>query len=225
MFEVSDQFRQLYPGAAAGFLVMGGVVNPATHPALDQLRTQTQQELRERYAGKDRSALLSLPHVQANAAYYRRFDKTYHVILQLESVALKAKPIPRVSTLIEAMFIAELKNQLLTAGHDLAAVRPPVTVGVALGSERYTTLNGRDQVLKAGDMFMADCEGVISNVLYGPDRRTRITPETSAVLFAVYAPAGVGETAVREHLEDIRAGVLLIAPEARTEALVVEPSA
>ena len=225
MFEVSDQFRQLYPGAVAGFLVMRGVLNPATHPALDQLRTQTEQELRERYAGKDRSAFLSLPHVQANAAYYRHFHKTYHVILQLESVALKGKPIPRVASLVEAMFVAELKNQLLTAGHDLGAVRPPVTVGVALGNERYTALNGRDLVLKAGDMFMADSEGVISSVLYGPDRRTRITPETSAVLFAVYAPAGIGETAVREHLEDIRAAVLLIAPEARTEALVVEPSA
>jgi DNA/RNA-binding domain of Phe-tRNA-synthetase-like protein len=121
------------------------------------------------------------------------------------------------------MFVAELKNQLLTAGHDLAAVRPPVTVGVALGNERYTTLNGWDQILKAGDMFMADCEGVISSVLYGPDRRTRITPETSAVLFAVYAPAGIGETAVRQHLEDIRAGVLLIAPEARTETLAYCP--
>jgi len=223
MFTISDEFQRLYPGAAAGFLVMRGVANPATHPALDQLRTQTEQELRGRYAGKDRSALLSLPHVQANAAYYRSFDKTYHVILQLESVALKGKPIPRVSTLVEAMFTAELKNQLLTAGHDLTAVRSPLTVGVALGNERYTTLNGRDQVLKAGDMYMQDAEGVISSVLYGPDRRTRILPGTTAVLFAVYAPAGIGETAVRQHLEDIRAGVLLVASEARTERLATCP--
>lgn len=50
----------------------------------------------------------------------------------------------------------------------------------------------------------------------GPDRRTRITPETGDVLFAVYAPAGVGENAVRDHLEDIRANVLLVAPGAET---------
>jgi len=46
----------------------------------------------------------------------------------------------------------------------------------------------------------------------GPDRRTRITPETGDVLFAVYASAGVGDHAVRDHLEDIRANVLLVAP-------------
>ncbi len=223
MFTISDEFQRLYPGAAAGFLAMRGVSNPATHPGLDQLRTRIEQELRARFAGADRSALLALPHVQANAAFYRRFDKTYHVVLQLESVALKGKPIPRVSTLVEAMFIAELRNQLLTAGHDLAAITGPVTVGVAQGDERYTTLNGRDQVLKAGDMFMQDAEGVISSVLYGPDRRTRILPGTTAVLFAVYAPAGIGEASVRRHLEEIQASVRLIAPEARTEALTLCP--
>ena len=223
MFEVSGQFRQLYPGATAGFLAMRGVANPATNAAIDQLRTRTEVELRARFAGADRSALLALPHIQANTAYYKRFDKTYHVVLQLESVALKGKPIPRVSTLVEAMFVAELKNQLLTAGHDLAAVRPPVSVGVARGDERFTTLNGREQILKAGDMLMRDAEGVISSVLYGPDRRTRITPETTAVLFAVYAPAGIGEAAVRRHLEEIQAGVRLIAPEATTEALTLCP--
>ena len=35
------------------------------------------------------------------------------------------------------------------------------------------------------------------------------------------APAGIGEKAVRRHLDDLRANVELIAPDARTEALVV----
>ena len=61
--------------------------------------------------------------IQAYAAYYERFNKTYHVQLQLESVALKGKSIPRVSALVEAMFMAELENLLLTAGHDLDVVQ------------------------------------------------------------------------------------------------------
>jgi len=56
-------------------------------------------------------------------------------------------------------------------------------------------------------------------VLHGPDRRTRITPETRNVLFACYAPAGIGENAVRDHLEDIRANVLLVAPDASSGLL------
>jgi DNA/RNA-binding domain of Phe-tRNA-synthetase-like protein len=101
----------------------------------------------------------------------------------------------------------------------MAAIRPPVTVDVATGDERYTLLNGKQQVLTPGDMFMRDTQGVISSVLYGPDERTRITPATVRVLFAVYAPPGIAPTAVSEHLQDIRSNVMLIAPEAELELL------
>ena len=70
-------------------------------------------------------------------------------------------------------------------------------------------------------MMIADAQGVISSVIYGPDRRTRITSETRQVLFTVYAPPGIGEQAVYDHLRDIQANVLLVAPEAQVEVLEV----
>jgi DNA/RNA-binding domain of Phe-tRNA-synthetase-like protein len=60
---------------------------------------------------------------------------------------------------------------------------------VARGGEAYTLLNGKGETLKAGDIFMADAEGVTSSILYGPDARTRITPATRNALFIVYAPS------------------------------------
>jgi DNA/RNA-binding domain of Phe-tRNA-synthetase-like protein len=70
-------------------------------------------------------------------------------------------------------------------------------------------------------MLMADQAGVISSVLYGPDQRTQITPATRRVLFAVYAPAGIGEQAVVQHLQDIRDNVLTVSPTAQVELLRV----
>jgi hypothetical protein len=61
-------------------------------------------------------------------------------------------------------------------------------------------MNGTERVLGADDMMMVDGKSIICSVLHGPDRRTRITPETQEVFFAVYAPAGVGETAVQNGL-------------------------
>ena len=58
-------------------------------------------------------------------------------------------------------------------------------------------------------------------MLRGPDLRTRITAETRHVLFAAYAPAGVGEDAVRKHLEDIQENVQLVTPEAQTQELTI----
>ena len=117
--------------------------------------------------------------------------------------------------------MAELKNLLLTAGHDLEALQKPLRIDVAEGSERYIGINGQEQKLKRGDMMIVDGQGIISSVLYGPDRRTRITRETRQVLFTVYAPPGIGEQAVDEHLRDIQANVLLVAPEAKVMMLKV----
>ena len=220
-FTVSEAWKTAYPKAAAGILVMRGVVNPSRHAALDGRKAELENQLRSRFSGGDRVALRALPPIQAYNAYYRRFKKTYHVQLQLESVALKGKPIPRVSALVEAMFMAELKNKLLTAGHDGDTLRAPLRLDVARGDERYVMLNGQEQTLKAGDMFMADAEGVTSSVIYGPDQRTRLTPDTRRVLFAVYAPPGIEHATVHQHLEDIQANVRVIAPGAAVELLKV----
>jgi len=200
---------------------MRDVLNPERHAALDKRKEELENQLRARFSDYDRAALKALPTIQAYNAYYKRYKKTYHVRLQLESVVFKGKPIPRVAALVEVMFVAELKNLLLTAGHDLDAVQMPVKLDVAGGSERYIRLNGQEQELKPGDMMIADAQGVISCVLYGPDRRTRITPETRQVLFTVYAPPGIGEQAVHDHLQDIQANVLLVAPQADVELLEV----
>ena len=218
---LSDAWQAAYPEAAVGILAMGNVTNPEHHAELEARKEALENDLRARFAGYDRAAFKALPILHAYNAYYRRFKKSYHVLLQLESVVLKGKPIPRVAALVEAMFVAELKNLLLTAGHDLDAVQEPVRLDVSDGSERYVRLNGQEQVLKAGDMMIADAQSVISSVLYGPDRRTRITPHTRRVLFTVYAPPGIGERAVHEHLHDIEANVLLIAPQAEVEVLEV----
>jgi DNA/RNA-binding domain of Phe-tRNA-synthetase-like protein len=221
MFIVSEAWELAYPAAAAGILIMRNVVNPDSSPVLDSRKDELESQLRSRFSGQDRAALRSLPPIQAYDAYFERYKKTYHVQLQLASVVLKGRPIPRVAALVEAMFMAELKNLLLTAGHDLEAIQLPVRLDVSTGSERYILLNGQEQVLKPGDMMMADEQGIISSVLYGPDRRTRITPDTRRVLFAVYAPAGIGEQAVRQHLQDIQTDVMLVAPDAEVESLEV----
>lgn len=221
MFSVSRAWSSAFPDAHAGILVMRGVSNPAEHPDLEQRKRELEGQLRARFEGQDRKIIDGLPSIQAYNAYYRPFKKTYHVQHQLESIVFKGRRIPAAAALVESMFMAELKNQLLTAGHDLDQIHPPVVLEVSNGSERYKVLRGDEQTLKSGDMFMLDQQGVISSILYGPDQRTRITPATRDVVFAVYAPSGIGALAVQNHLEDIRDNVLIVAPGAGVETLRV----
>lgn len=217
MFNVSDKWKEAYPDAFAGVLVMSGVVNPSSHPELNREKTELEGRLRRRFP--DVPLLRADLTMLAYKNYYKRFKKSYHVLQQLESIVVKGKSIPVVSALVEAMFMAELEDMLLTAGHDLDTMRLPVTLSVAAGHETYTRINGENQTLKAGDMFMADTEGVISSVIYGPDRRTRITPSTRHVMFTTYAPTGVPENDVRQHLERIEANVRIFSPDAHVELI------
>ncbi len=217
MFQVSEAWKATYPGAAVGVLAMRDVSNPEHSAALDARKDELEAALRARWAGQDRKAMAALPVIQAYSAYYSRFRKTYHVLLQLESVALKGKSLPRVAALVEAMFMAELKNQLLTAGHDANTLALPITLDVADGIESYVTLSGKEQELAVGDMYIRDGQGVMSSIIYGPDRRTAISPTTRHVLFTVYAPPGIGPEAVREHLDDLRGNAGLVAPGAQVE--------
>ncbi len=219
MFEVTPGWKSTFPGAHAGVLVMRNVSNPAHHPELEKRKTELEEQLRAQFAGQDRAAIASHPVLKIYAEYYRRFKKTYHVQLQLESIVLKGKSIPSVASLVECMFMAEVKNMLLTAGHDLDKLGLPLTLDVTQGTERYTVMRGEEQTVKAGDMTISDQAGIISNIIYGPDQRTQISESTRNVVFTVYAPAGIEVQLITQHLEDMREYVRLVSPETIVELL------
>jgi DNA/RNA-binding domain of Phe-tRNA-synthetase-like protein len=219
MLSVSNEWKSAYPGAHVGILLMERVSNPERHPELDRQKEDLEADLRALF--KDPAELKTTEPIKSYQNYYKRFKKTYHVLHQVQSVVFKGKSIPRVAGLVEAMFMAELRNMLLTAGHDMALVREPLRLDVATGVEKFVCMNGKDQTLKPGDMYIRDEEGIISSVLCGPDRRTMIRPSTSTVLFAVYAVPGVGKQALLQHLQGIEASVKLMAPEARTGHLEI----
>ena len=211
---IADRWREAYPEASIGILAMDALENPPEHPELAEHARRVEDELRRRWAGATRADLNQLPEFEAYRRYYRRFDKTYHVQLQFESVVLKGKPLRGNGSLVLAMFVAELRGRLLTAGHDLAAIEGGLSVDVAQGGERYVGIGGRDLALQPNDMYISDRAGIISSVLYGPDDRTRLTPDTWQALFCVYAPAGIGPEAIESHLAGIASNVRMVAPRA-----------
>jgi DNA/RNA-binding domain of Phe-tRNA-synthetase-like protein len=211
---VDPAWCEAHPGASVGLLALLGVANPSQHEGLNAMATALEDEVRARFGDVDREELRSTPPLPAYAAYYKRWGQRYHVGLQLESVAQKGKALPRVAALVEAMFIAELRNLLLTAGHDLDALALPVRLGVGQG-ESLSAPTGAEMAVKPGDMVIADAEGrVLSAIVTGPSDVARIGPETTAALFYAYAPPGIDPALVAAHLDEIERNVRLISPEA-----------
>lgn len=209
---VDPAWREAHPGATVGVLAMRGVANPASHDGLNALAAALEADVRDRLGTVERQELRAIPPLPAYAAYYKRWGQRYHVGMQLESVAQKGKSVPRVAALVEAMFIAELGNLLLTGGHDLDRISLPVRIDSG-DAEAFLSPGGAEMTVKVGDMFFADGEDrVLSAIITGPSDVARIGPETQAVLVYVYAPPGVERKAVAAHLDEIESNIRLISP-------------
>ncbi len=215
MFVISERWKSAYPNAMVAVLVVRGARNTTEHADLERMKRALEAELHARFRNPD--DIKSLREIRAYTSYYKRFGKTYHLAQQLKTIAIKRKPLPTVSALVDVMFMAEMKNFLLTAAHDLATMVPPVTVDAGTGTESYTKLSQELQVVKQDDMMVVDTEGVLSTVIHGPDYRSRITLHTSDAAYVVYAPDGIQKEQVCRHLRDIKEGVLLFSPSACVE--------
>jgi DNA/RNA-binding domain of Phe-tRNA-synthetase-like protein len=214
ILEVDPSWREAHPGATVGLIAMRGVTNPASNDPLNDLATLLEIDIRSHLGPANRETIRATPPLPSYAAHYKRWGQRYHVAMQLESVAQKGKALPRVAALVEAMFIAELRNLLLTAGHDLDALQHPVRLYVGAG-ESFTAANGQETTVKAGDMVIADAQGrVLSAIITGPSDVARIGAATTAALFYTYAPPGVDPALVAAHLDEIEHNVQLISPEA-----------
>ena len=220
-FAVTDRWKNRWPGAVAACLAVNNVANPSEAPALNERLAEIERDLRERYAGLDRAALRVMPPFDAYDRYYKSFGQNYHVLHQVESVALKHKPIPRRAALVEAAFAEELRSGLLTAMHDADAIGLEILTDAATGSEEVMLYNGKTAVLDEGDMFMRDHQGILTSVIRGPAAYGLVTPETTSVVVCVYAPAGVGPASVSRHLDAIASNVTSIASSAEIAFLEV----
>jgi DNA/RNA-binding domain of Phe-tRNA-synthetase-like protein len=213
----TDVWKEAHPGAQIGLLEISGIYNTQLAPALDQEKRAIEVRLREKYAGFSREDFLELPVMQAYHRYYRGFGYTYHVLLQLESVALKGKSLPSVSPLVDANFAAELVTLILTAGHDVAHLAAPVTIDVARIGDEINQMGGNRKDIPAGDMVMRDAQGVACTILRGQDNRSPISKATTHVLYVSYVPEGVAEAQVRAQLDSMEKHVRLFSPACRVE--------
>lgn len=214
----TDEWRAAHPGAMIGLLEISGVEdNHASAPPLVARQREVESRLRALYKDFSRQDFLSIPAMAAYQKYYKKFGKTYHVLLQLESIVLKGKSLPNVSPLVDANFTAEVETLALTAGHDAAKLSGPIVMDVARAGDQFIQMGGAVKAALAGDMVMRDSQGLCCSIIHGQDDRSPITAETTHALYVVYAPAGVPQEAVESQLRKIEAHVRLFSPAAVTE--------
>ena len=219
MIDISTtrEWVSTHSGAIIGLLEISGVNNTNPSPALDQRKQETEEALRTRYKDFKRVDFLALPVMAAYEQYYKRFNKTYHVQLQLESIVLKGKKLPSVSPAVDSYFRAEMETLILTAGHDLAKLRAPLSIDVSHEGDVIPQTTGEPKTIRAGDMVMRQGSDVCCSILYGQEPHSLISAETSHVLYVAYVPPGVPAEIVEDQLRRIEENIRLFSPDIMIE--------
>jgi DNA/RNA-binding domain of Phe-tRNA-synthetase-like protein len=219
MLTIDDNVRAFYPGAKMGILAVKDVSYSSF---------MTEQEIEEfldylcqKYAHLERKELKELYPISAYISYYKKFGSNYHLLAQLESVIKGKKTANYDSGLLQAMFLSEMDDMLLTAGHDLTKLHLPLQLKTATGDEGYQSISGKEVSTVKGDLMLADSNGPVSSILKGPDFSSRITLTTSEVIFSVYAPPGIDEGYIEGTLQKLEKRIRAIASSSRTELLQI----
>ncbi len=132
---------------------------------------------------------------------------------QLETIVLKNKDLPNVAALVESMFMAEVKNLLLTAGYDFNTVSENVYVKLADGNASFEGIGNKTKTPPQNDILFTDSNGILGSIICGPDHKSRITSQTTKALFVIYGVPGITYIQIKEHLEDIETNVKVLAPD------------
>ncbi len=195
----TERWRKEHAGSAAAAVIYRNARVEAETPELAAMKRALEERLRERWGMASKAGILADPTLAVYQAYDQRFGQNYHVAMQIRSIAQKGKEIPSRNSLIEAMFMTELVTGVLASGQDLDGIALPIVVDSADGQERYTRYDGVEESCKAGDQLMADADGhVLTSIAQGPTSHGLVTPETNAVVYCFYFPAGVTELVMDE---------------------------
>jgi len=179
----------------------------------DAFRALVEKELAAlegKYGAYDRKAVFGEnPYFR----FFRKFKKTYPVLLQLESV-LKGRPFPNFNPVAELPFLLELTTLVLSGAHDIDRMQG--TVELFLGTEKAPFMGMRGEMMHTypGDFCARDEDGIIFSLIAGADNRTCARRDTRHVLYPIFGTPDLPEKVIREAMETLERYIRVLSPEA-----------
>ncbi len=194
---LTHDLKENYPSSIFGSLIIRSVQNRKSNETLEERKRDLEKKIRKSLVEVDKDSMIIY-----YTNYFKIWKKAYPIEYQIKTIK-NGGNFPRVSVLVDSMFISELKNKILTSGHDLDAIHGDLTFDVSKGGEKYLQLNGKEKNLKKNDVVLKDNEGILASILYGPTKRTSISLKTENALYFAWCPYSMDEQFIRNHLNTI----------------------
>lgn len=188
---------------------------------VEAFRTLVAQELavlRDRYAEYDRKAVFGEnPYVR----FFKKFKKTYPVMMQFESILFKGRPFPDINPVTEVPFLLEVTTHVLSGTHDIDQIRGDVELFLGTEKTPFPGMRGSDIHTYPGDFCARDEAGIIFSAIAGADARTCARPDSRHVFYPVFGTPELPETVITDAMEILIRYIKTLAPTAQIETAVL----
>lgn len=180
-------------------------------------RTLVESELaalRESYADYDRKAVFGdNPYVR----FFKKFKKTYPVMMQFESILLKGRPFPEFNPVTEVAFLMEIMTHLLSGTHDADQIQGNVALFSGTRKEEFPGMRGTPFHTYPGDFCGRDGEGIIFSLIAGADERTCARQDSRHVVYPVFGTPELPLDVIKTGVDTLMRYIGILAPDARIE--------
>ena len=174
--------------------------------------------LKAQYSEYDRKAVFGEnPYFH----FFKKFKKTYPVMMQFESFLLKDRPFPIQNPVTAVPFLVELQTQALSGTHDADHIEGPLKLFLGTEKAPFVGLRGEEVHTYPGDVCGMDNGGIILSMIAGADNRTCTNPNSRHVVYPVFGTPGMPADTLKPSLERLRNNVSILAPFAEMQSQTV----
>lgn len=171
---------------------------------------------------KDNGKNYSRDSVFKNNSYYKyfkKFKKTYPVMMQYESfISGREFPMERVLNIIP--FLTELETHVLMGAHDADCIDGNLIFYNETEKRPFSGLFNKDAHSYPNDLTGKDDKGIIISMIAGADDRTCLHQNSTHLLYLIFGTEEVSVDTISDMINKVENRIKLLNPEAKIENMI-----
>ncbi|MBQ6622656.1 MAG: hypothetical protein IJH75_07450 [Mogibacterium sp.] len=182
-------------------------------PAYEAMLAAELEKIREEGKAYDRETVFRQhPYFR----YFRKFKKSYPVMMQVESFLLKGRPFPEGEYINSVAFLTELKTHYLLGTHDVDRIEGDLILYNESAKTPFVGMINPDSHSYPGDLTGRDDQGIIISMIGGADARTCIHDDTDHVIYLFFGAPDTTAEEIERTARQTETYVRVLAPGAET---------
>ena len=194
-FGMSRAYKARYPGVGFGLTLISGCQPEQQLPSEFKL---FKRKLLRKMRKRETLAQIT-ERIEIYASFFQQFGYECPLVGHLKRTVNSG--FPQYSLSVDAHFMAEMCAGILVAVTDFDHFEGKLLLDVAKEGETCAGMGGRVFKLKENEIVLRDEADIVCVLAQGADDKTRVSEQTTNVLFYAYAVPGIDGSHLKNGLE------------------------